>query len=1166
MRLLVKPSPAASSSPGTRLAARGKSAKVEAIGRAKARQAPSLYAVELREAPDNPWDAVHDLVARGGEANSPLQGSVEWVEPDLEHTIFLPPAPAKNKGAALAAAAAIETGKFGWHLGDAYSQLRAARAAVEFPDDDGSRVRVGHIDTGFDPAHATRPRHVNTALSRNFVEGGKDARDPGKAFPQDPGHGAGTLSILAGGRHKNGDFDEDLGGCPEAEIVPMRVANSVVLLRTSALVEALRYAIDSHCDVVSLSMGGLASQLWADAVNDIYRAGIVMVAAAGNNVAGIVTSELVYPARFGRVIAACGVMFKGEPYRKLSRFTLQGNSGPKEAMGAALAAYTPGIPWAKWGKQGAGEVDPMGVGTSSATPQIAAAAALYIQKHRAALDALPQPWMRGECVRRALFQSASRTHPHWRDFFGNGVLRALDALAIAPSAAVAMTPPDNAANAFLKALPGPFGLTLAAAAADPHARYFALELAQRGVLVDPKRKREMLEAVAEDKHASQALRQHLKKQLRREPERRDEPAAKPGESFRPAMVPHPPARRLRVFAFDPSFSTRLDRAVSNEVELRIRWEKGLWKGPCGEYVDVIDVDPPSQCFYEPVDLNDTNIVAQAGLSPSEGNPQFHQQMVYGVAMKTIEHFERALGRPVFWATPQGAPLDQFNSRLRIYPHALREANAYYSPERAALLFGYFPADLRAAGGMVFTCLSHDVIAHETTHAILDGMHRRFQLPTNPDMLAFHEAFADIVALFSRFSLPGVLELEIAQTRGDLEQESTLGQLAQQFGAALGERGALRSAIGTRNEQGKWVRTRPDPARYQTVMEPHHRGSILVSAVFDVFLAIYKRRTLDLLRIASEGSGVLRAGAIHPDLVARLAGEAATTASQILNICIRALDYCPPVDLTFGEYLRALITADFDLVPDDQTGYRVAFVESFRNWGIYPNDVRSLSVESLLWSTTSEGNTRLAIRPEGLSLLKMLREFHQSWSTINPQQASADPGTGAYRQKIFDLSRDQAGRLHEELLTLFRSDPVLACEVGLDPTIVVARGRGRERRMMFEVHTVRIAERQRPDGSMVRHVIVTVTQKRDVRLDNGGAFTFRGGSTIIVDLDAPANQLRYVIRKNITSKSREERTRKLLGKRGSAMGLRAVYFGGGGDGEPGEPFALLHRHASDGEGY
>jgi len=131
-----------------------------------------------------------------------------------------------------------------------------------------------------------------------------------------------------------------------------------------------------------------------------------------------------------------------------------------------------------------------------------------------------------------------------------------------------------------------------------------------------------------------------------------------------------------------------------------------------------------------------------------------------------------------------------------------------------------------------------------------------------------------------------------------------------------------------------------------VTEPHARGAILVAAVFDAFLAIYRRRVADLLRIATSGSGVLPEGELHPDLVNRLASEAATTAQHVLNMCLRALDYCPPVDINFGDYLRAVITADIDLVPDDDLGYRIAFIEAFRRRGIYPRDVRALSVESL----------------------------------------------------------------------------------------------------------------------------------------------------------------------------------------------------------------------------
>src|SRR5262249_3362043 len=151
--------------------------------------------------------------------------------------------------------------------------------------------------------------------------------------------------------------------------------------------------------------------------------------------------------------------------------------------------------------------------------------------------------------------------------------------------------------------------------------------------------------------------------------------------------------------------------------------------------------------------------------PSEGNPQFHQQMAYAVAMTVIGYFERALGRKSLWAPHR--IVNEVNGqekwkvfevpRLRIYPHALRTDNAYYSPEKKALLLGYFPAepkigDPTAPGTMVFSCLSSDIIAHEISHALLDGLHRRFEEASNPDVPAFHEAFADIVALFHHFTI------------------------------------------------------------------------------------------------------------------------------------------------------------------------------------------------------------------------------------------------------------------------------------------------------------------------------------------------------------------------------------------------------------------------------
>ena len=59
---------------------------------------------------------------------------------------------------------------------------------------------------------------------------------------------------------------------------------------------------------------------------------------------------------------------------------------------------------------------------------------------------------------------------------------------------------------------------------------------------------------------------------------------------------------------------------------------------------MVDVDPASRLCSAPADLNHKHLLAQDGYPPSEGNPQFHQQMVYAVVRTTIGHFERALGR------------------------------------------------------------------------------------------------------------------------------------------------------------------------------------------------------------------------------------------------------------------------------------------------------------------------------------------------------------------------------------------------------------------------------------------------------------------------------------------------------------------------------------------
>ncbi len=624
----------------------------------------------------------------------------------------------------------------------------------------------------------------------------------------------------------------------------------------------------------------------------------------------------------------------------------------------------------------------------------------------------------------------------------------------------------------------------------------------------------------------------------------------------------PNFRRLYGYSFDPSLSTKLDTALVNKTVFKIRWEENLSRGPIGEYLEVIDYDPASKCFYTPIDLDNSYILAQDGLLPSESNPQFHQQMVYAVAMTTIQNFEHALGRVALWSSVRDRREGEFLQRLRIYPHALRQANAYYSPSKKALLFGYFPASDNAPGeqfpgGIVFTCLSHDIIAHETTHALLDGMHQRFIEPSHPDTLAFHEAFADIVALFQHFTFPDVLRHQIAKTRGDLSSQNLLGQLAQQFGHAIGRYGALREYIGAE----------ADPAGYQTVFEPHDRGAILVAAVFSAFREIYKTRTADIFRIATSGSGVLPDGDLHPDLVRRLAKEASKIAQHILNMCIRALDYCPPVDINFGDYLRAIITADIDLVPDDDLGYRVAFIESFRRRGIYPRDIRTLSEESLCWN----------VQTKGVDVLKEIGEILRDY--ILELEHIGD------REKIYNETRNYKKNLHDLIEDLIKDDQTrkefekitgLYLSSGKHPKVDGLR-RAADNNPVFEIHTLRGARRIGPDGDAVHQVIVSITQTRLIAFDETAGpmdgvsdderskvphFKFRGGCNLIFDLEHIFNKnyrnsLRYVIRKAISDDARVQRQREH--RQGEmSMSLHATYAGQSEQRESKEPFAFLHN--------
>ncbi|MDQ3257015.1 MAG: peptidase M4 [Acidobacteriota bacterium] len=598
----------------------------------------------------------------------------------------------------------------------------------------------------------------------------------------------------------------------------------------------------------------------------------------------------------------------------------------------------------------------------------------------------------------------------------------------------------------------------------------------------------------------------------------------------------PEVRTLKVYALDPSAGNY----IGNVMSVNVKWEKDLKPGPVGHRIAVVDYDAANKQYYPPVDLNNFRIVARDGLDPSESDPRFHQQMVYAVATETVEKFESALGRRIHWRRadrhPGGDDSDPDVKKpcswrkaddiwvLNLFPHAMIQANAFYSPEAKGILFGYFTAKetnqgRNLPGQRVFTCLSHDIIAHEVTHAIVDGIRTYFTEPTNPDVLAFHEGFADLAALFSHFSHKEALLDTIQKTGGQLYQfelqpdaaptggrtsppppasRSTSSQsgvetsetdntpgivaqvktrnplidLAQQFGEASGMNRGLRSALDVLHDP-KVIQTR--------INDAHFRGSILVAAVFDAYFSVYVKRTADLFRIYRAGGGDNNREELPGPLARLLAEQASVTATEFFQLCACALDYCPPVDITFGDFLRALMTANRDLKPEEGSVIRDALMQAFRARGIYPENASFFTEDALCWPRLPKWKD-----PPDKGALPPVQAVITHPKTGKKEMTSLVFGSPSEltreEQDINGMVLRQYARDNAAILG-FDPDPSLADEFkpyapSFHPSFHIT-----------------------PDGSLRTDMMVEMVQTKEVPFDASmpkvGSFPMRGGVTLVV---------------------------------------------------------------------
>ena len=384
-------------------------------------------------------------------------------------------------------------------------------------------------------------------------------------------------------------------------------------------------------------------------------------------------------------------------------------------------------------------------------------------------------------------------------------------------------------------------------------------------------------------------------------------------------MPELRTRRMPVLAQDSG--VRRDDGTILTASISVPWED-LVSGPTGHRVQVVDYDATTSTMYAPAPVNSGDVPDPIANAEILDDPAFHARNVYALVMRTLARFEFALGRRVPWAFPA--------HQLKLIPHAFEEMNSFYSREAESLVFGYY----RRAGRPVFMCLSHDIVVHETTHALLDGLRSGFMAPSSADQAAFHEGFADIVALLSVFSLGEVLNLLIVRGPAVGKQEGviprsavTAKSLKESVLLGLADEMAAESGGARVNALRRSVELEPDVGVLERpeYSEPHRRGEILVAATMRAFVDAWIRRL--------EAPEATRTEFIE---LRRVVEEGADVAGTLLTMAIRALDYTPPVHLEFGDFLSAMITADSEIRADDaRYGLRQGLLDWFARYGVRP---------------------------------------------------------------------------------------------------------------------------------------------------------------------------------------------------------------------------------------
>jgi hypothetical protein len=331
----------------------------------------------------------------------------------------------------------------------------------------------------------------------------------------------------------------------------------------------------------------------------------------------------------------------------------------------------------------------------------------------------------------------------------------------------------------------------------------------------------------------------------------------------------------------------------------VRWEPGQSHGPTNARLAVVDYNADTAVLTPPARWNK----GKRRFEGPDGQPlgpdqyelhQFHQVNAWAIVQRVIDMYEDpfALGRPIPWATG--------GNRLIIVPHAGYGENAFYDRSSKSLQFYSYGTE----GKRKHTCLSHDIIAHETGHALLDGIRPYYYEFTSVQTAAFHEFIADLTAILAALRNNAIRRETARRTAGDLNRDNAIAALAEEFGEHVTGVRKLRDANNELTMD-----------QIEGSVSPHYCSQVLTGAMFEILVSI---------AAAYMDQSHMENRVVTP-------GKALWWASQRLGrISLQPIDFCPSVDIQFIDYARAVLRNFEVFEPHDSP-----------RWGLYLDSVRSV---------------------------------------------------------------------------------------------------------------------------------------------------------------------------------------------------------------------------------